>query len=356
MKKKKLKSKDQNQIKKNQFNLFLFIDKNAKIIFWIIFIYGILIRLFYFYSVANSPEANILLEHTDSFTYHNIALKIIEGDWSGGQKIFYYNPGYAYFLAFIYSIFGVNYNYVRLIQILLNIFTIPCGYLISYKITGNRFISLFTALIISSYGPLIYHTNMILIVGILPSLILYLFYLFLNLYKSHSPFYYAGIGLLSSIIILLRPNFILIVAIFIFFIYYFHNKNKWLIYSLIYLFFLFLLILPFTIHNYKNTKEFILISANAGINFFIGNNIEADGVYSRPNILIKYSEELEKLKITSPTAQSNYWFKKTFEYIKKNPFHFLKLQIKKFLLFWWGKEIASNDDYREVYRHGIPFS
>ena len=92
-------------------------------------------------------------------------------------------------------------------------------------------------------------------------------------------------------------------------------------------------------------NDFVLISSNGGINFYLGNNKNAIGIYKTPedfdffNDLSgkKYAERTSG-KTFTPSEASSFWLQKSLEYIEKNPFEWLKLTGKKFLFFFDNNE------------------
>jgi 4-amino-4-deoxy-L-arabinose transferase-like glycosyltransferase len=87
-------------------------------------------------------------------------------------------------------------------------------------------------------------------------------------------------GLVSSLFAITRPNiliFIPFVLLWIFLLLKLDLKKK-SIYSLFFLLGLFIFIFPVTLRNYLVGKDFVLISSQGGINFYIGNNPETNGL------------------------------------------------------------------------------
>ena len=88
-------------------------------------------RLAYLYQAVDTPLFDVLL--IDSEFYDRRARAIVAGDWLGDRP-FFMNPFYSYFLAVIYALFGAEYWWVGLVQAVLG--TGSC-YLIYAHWVGN---------------------------------------------------------------------------------------------------------------------------------------------------------------------------------------------------------------------------
>jgi len=114
------------------------------------------------------------------------------------------------------------------------------------------------------------------------------------------------------------------------------------------------MIAPVTIHNYTASGRFTLISHNGGLNFYIGNNLDAE-----KTIAIRPSfgwENLDKLPARSGVFNAvdaeRFYYRKTFAYIAKNPGHFLRHLFQKIRQATNARELPRNVDiyvFREYY-------
>ncbi|MEJ2721015.1 MAG: tetratricopeptide repeat protein, partial [bacterium] len=114
-----------------------------------------------------------------------------------------------------------------------------------------------------------------------------------------------------------------------------------------------LAVMPITVRNYIVSGDFVLVSSNAGVNFFIGNNDQASGIFNLPpgsgldNARLYLSSRdaaeqamgREKLK---PSEVSRYWSGRAVSFLKERPGEALRLSLRKFLLFWNHYEIPNH--------------
>ena len=101
-------------------------------------------------------------------------------------------------------------------------------------------------------------------------------------------------------------------------------------------------ILPATVHNYVVGRESILISYNAGINFYIGNS----GDYEK-KVLSRVGYEWDAIKAVGEHASSYKDTSRTFmeaseSWIAEHPLDYLRLLLHKSYLLVWGNEIYRN--------------
>ena len=127
--------------------------------------------------------------------------------------------------------------------------------------------------------------------------------------------------------------------------------------------FVLLPILPITIYNMSKSGEFTLIGTYGGLNFYIGNNLQSDGVSAKiPNARRDWwgmmedatrIAENESGKPLTEAEQSSFWFKKTIGEISSEPLFFVKHLIKKTVLLVEGNELSNNFDFY-FFAHRIP--
>jgi len=75
-----------------------------------VFAGALAIRCVYLWSVWDSPSVRYPMG--DALAYHEKALAIVAGDWLG-DRAFYQDPLYPYFLALLYALFGEGSVLVR---------------------------------------------------------------------------------------------------------------------------------------------------------------------------------------------------------------------------------------------------
>lgn len=308
------------------------------------------LRFIFFYQVAKSPIADMVIE--DSKTYHDWALRIAGGDWIG-KEVFYALPLYPYWLGLVYTIFGSSLQVAKFIQILIG--TVNC--LLIYFLGRRLFnpaVGLLAAFFMSIYGWLIVYDSAILssvlIIFLEALILLYL----LRLEKCSTRWYgWLGAGLLIGFSASASAHiipFIFLVVVWLFLNPLFRARGRRVISLTVYIVGVILALSPITIHNWLVGDDFIPLTAHGGINFFIGNNPHSRGVFEPPPILrsggTTLQQDAEKIARKSmgrnlkPSEVSAYWFNQGFTFIKEQPGKFIYLLWRKFTIFWDNLEIA----------------
>lgn len=117
-----------------------------------------------------------------------------------------------------------------------------------------------------------------------------------------------------------------------------------------------LTILPVTLRNRLVGGEWVLIATNGGVNFYIGNNPQADGIAAvvpgtRADWEGGYEDthripEQELDRRLTESEVSAYWFNKGLAWIRGHPGAWLRLTLHKLGLFWVPHEIPNNQPIR----------
>jgi tetratricopeptide (TPR) repeat protein len=327
-----------------------------------IFVFAFAIRFIYLQEMKSSP---LFDTPTMDAEYHDQwAQSILKGeDFTGG--VFFRAPLYPYFLAAVYKLFGHNYFAARLIQFIIGSLSCVLVYLLGRKVF-NRRVAIIAGVMASLYGVLIYYEGELL----LPVLEVFLNLLFIfTCIKARERASYKLwflSGLLLGLSALVRPNILLVgAAIFIWIILepasqckiqFPRSLSKKTILNLGYLVLgVILLILPVTLRNYIKGHDFVFISSQGGMNFYIGNNPKSDGAtaifpggsatwWGSYGDAVRLAEKNEGRSL-KPSEISDFWYKEGLHFALNQPFQFLKLMLKKFALFWNGNELSNNRDF-----------
>ncbi|MBU0568980.1 glycosyltransferase family 39 protein [bacterium] len=275
-------------------------------------------------------------------TYHNYALAIINGNFP--KEPYYYSPLYPYFVALVYYILEPNPLTVRTIQSILGILTCLLIYLIGKKVFSQK-VGLISLSLSAIYGIFLCYEGTLLIETL--SCFFILLSLFFLLKPSWRNIILGGIALgLAS---LTRASILLFIPfIFCWMILDIDEPKKRIIakFALLSLV-LSLTILPCTIRNYSVSKRFVLISTNGPISLWMGNNRYADGQYYTPTLPFqKAHAEMVQKKVKEKGDRA--YFEDVLDFAKDSPLSFIRLQLKKFSLFWGTDEISNNISYEWV--------
>ncbi len=109
-----------------------------------------------------------------------------------------------------------------------------------------------------------------------------------------------------------------------------------------------------TFRNWFVAKDFVLLSAHSGINFYIGNGPYSSGVFQNPIFLPPTHEghaqgqkiiaELTLQRNLKPSQVSSFWMDKTLRFIQSSPGEYMRLLRNKFLMFFTRIDDADDID------------
>jgi tetratricopeptide (TPR) repeat protein len=176
----------------------------------------------------------------------------------------------------------------------------------------------------------------------------------LSFYEKKKRYFIAS-GVLLGLMVFTRGNTLLIVPFLLIWVFLSYNFKTAIRNYLLILAGILLILFPVIIRNYVVSGDFVITTSQAGSNFYIGNNLKANGSYvplisghetpefEGPDARMIAEKELgRELK---PSEVSRYWFTKSFDYIKNNKFHYTMLMWKKIKLFFNYYEVPDSEDF-----------
>ncbi len=320
-----------------------------------IFFLSLAIRLIYLYQLQATPLFGFFA--ADSYHYHKFALRMAAGDFAFKQ-VLYISPLYPVFLLLTYVFFGRSFLAVAFLQIILDSLTAVFIYLICLKVFRKKIIAVLASLIYALYALAFLYTGLLLDTTLFTFLCVSLILVLLRAKEDKAGSWFFP-GFIFGLAALLKANIIFFLPFLIFWIILYRAKAcavKGKIKIITVLFSGILLVsFPFSLRNYMLEKRVLPLSVHGGINFYIGNNPEARGTYmSFEGISNAPIEQVETAilkaqrssgKILTPRESSRYWFLKGLQFIRENPFRYLRLLARKSGLFLSSDEISLNVDY-----------
>ena len=279
----------------------------------------------------------------------------------GGNEPFWQPPLYTYFLALIYWLFPTDFLVAaRLLQSLLGSLSCVLIYAIAQK-AASETAARIAAIMAACYGVFFYFEGELLAVSVEIFLYLLLLHRLLVGLQSQRGFDWLLAGLFSGLAALTRPTILLFVGTLLVWLPFAERRSdptrwrhllkRWLQLLLPLSF----LILPVTLRNIYIGGDWVTISANGGINFFIGNN----SAYDR-TVAIHPGMEWEEM-VDAPrraglhlaSERSAFFTARALSYISQNRLDYAALLLKKTWLFWSGPEIKRNQDIYYARQHSL---
>ena len=320
----------------------------------LIFALALGVRLWYLHQLPANPTFDCPIMDAD---YHDRwARQIAGGDWIG-HEVFFRAPLYPYFLGLLYRLFGPSYVLVRLVQFALGALTCVLTYLLGKKTCGQT-AGVVAGVMAAFYGPMIFYDGELLLpvletllgTGLLVCVVEGLQQ---KRGREASGWWLLG-GLCLGLFAVTRPNIVAFVPVLAVYLVLALGWRRGGLASATVVLVTVLCIAPVTIRNWAVGHDFVPISSQAGVNLYIGNNPQSDGVTAvvpgtratwwggyRDTINLAEQAAGRKLK---PSEVSAYWTGRALQFARTEPLAWLKLTGRKVLLLLYGHELPNNEE------------
>ena len=320
--------------------------KREEAILWAILIAALGVRLAYLYQAVDTPLFDVLL--IDSEFYDRRARAIVAGDWLGDRP-FFMNPFYSYFLAVIYALLGAEYWWVGLVQAALGTGSCYLIYALGRKLWSAQ-IGLLAAGMAAIYQPYVFYDGALLTAA--PITFLNLAALYCLAHAQGSARWLWGAGLLLGLSATARPMVLLFVAVVAGWFVAQWGRRGWRQWGLVVVG-CGLVVGAVAWRNYLVGGEWLLTTSSAGMNFYVGNHPEATGIYAQVDFLPSAEPDMEREAFIreaeartgrelTPAQASRYWLAAGLRFAVENPLAYLALQGRKLYMFWNGVEAQNN--------------
>jgi tetratricopeptide (TPR) repeat protein len=347
-----------------------------------IFVVSLAVRLVHLFQIQQAPFFTLLMG--DAQSYHAWAQRIAAGDWIGSE-VFYQAPLYPYFLALIYTLLGEAPLTVRLCQAVVGSLTCVWLAIAAWRLFSKP-AGIAAGVMLAFYAPAIFFDGLFQ-KSVLDAFLLCLSLALLSRLIVHpsSRRSWVWVGVTLGALTLSRENAIVFVAaILVWLLWWRHprgalphtparslagaptpraapsraRRRRAVVFRLAPAGYLLtglaIVLLPVAARNKIVSGEFHLTTSQFGPNFYIGNNESASGTYQPLRFGhgdAKYerqdARELAEQSMgrqLTPSEVSQYWTRRTLEYIRTQPGDWLELMGRKIMLAWNAAEVADTED------------
>jgi tetratricopeptide (TPR) repeat protein len=331
-----------------------YIAARTKILLCIVFLLAFSLRVIYLIQISDAPyfeypagDSKFIFERTQ---------EILHGNIIGTYINFHSSPAYPYFMAIIFWLSKNNFFVLGLIQILIGSVNCLLIFLLTKKLTKGKNIPAFIAGVMAAlYGTLAFFDADILAIFFTLVFVTLTLLLLIEAQESSRSSMALLAGCALGCAALDRTNILLFVPVAVWFLaseFSLKLKSwKWKP-AILFIAGTVLTVLPFTLRNYFIGNDIVLVSSNAGVNLYIGNNPQANGVFNLPQEsgLSNYDlhgssveiAERETRRQLKPSQVSRFWMKRALLFISEHPGKELQLLWRKFLLLWNFYEIPNH--------------
>jgi hypothetical protein len=326
---------------------------------WIVIGIALLLRLLHvFFTERYNPLAVDL--QLDAATYDRWARALAFGG-DPGPTVAMQAPLYPWFLSIIYRIAGPSLAAARLAQAVIGTATVGLVMLCTRRIFLSTAASILAGILAALYGPFIFHEGILVPATLIAFLnILFVAALFTGKRPGATRLLLSGIVL--GLAVAANPPTLLLLPFALLHLFLgardsshsrplpiFGRASLTLIAGLI------IMLAPVVMQATLRAGAFVPITTGGGVNFYIGNNSDANGFYAVPRLggksLGGTPEEQAKNIVSiaaaesgrslSPREVSNFWFAAGLRYIHEHPRPWAALLWQKLLYFWNGYERAN---------------
>jgi len=285
----------------------------------------------------------------DNWYHWNWAQTMVDGNLVG-DTTYFRAPFYVYCLALVKALFGDSLWAARLFGTLTGLASVWLTFLLGQRLF-NRRAGLVAASLHALYPVLIYFESELLLDSLFMLLVQIAVYRFLIWLESEEPRDVFYVGLTCSLAAITRPTILVAVPLFLLMIVWICRRSDYLRQAILFVVGLALFVGPVFARNLVVAGDPVLISSQAGVNLFIGNNPEADGFTAalpEPMGRNWQLSQIEKIaeddlgRQLKPGELSTYWRGKAVDWTMSNPGRFAELYATKALFQIDNREVSNN--------------
>ncbi len=334
----------------------------------LLFVAALILRLIYVRHLQGSPLAQTPM--LDELYHVEWARRLASGDWLG-SRVFFRAPLYPYLLGVMLSVFRGSLTAARVVQACYGALVPVVTLFLARRVCGRR-CGLVAGVLAAVYPFFIYFDNELLITSLIVLLDAALLLLVLRADEHPSWMRWLGAGVVLGLSAIARPNVLVFAPVLFIWMWlsaragagsvpksgrftlltrstpFLTAAHRFGVLAVG----IVLVVAPVTLRNLALEKDFVLIASQGGINYFIGNNAQSDGVSAVvPGLgeAWEYDDceriaEREEGRRLRPSEVSGFWYGKGREFLRTRTGDAVRLHVRKFVLFWDSYELANNKD------------
>ena len=326
----------------------------------VILILAAAVRIVYLIAYQNLPIWDQLT--VDNYYHHHWAQSIASGNLFG-DTTYFRAPFYVFVLGAVYALAGASLWAARIMGLVIGLASIGLTWALGRKVFDNR-VAVGGALVQALFPVVIYFESELLLDSVFTVLLQATVYFLLCWQQTNAHRHALATGLLMGLAVITRPTALALVPVIV--IYQLVARADlrfrlrtpgilWLVLPLV------IVVGAVFIRNMAVASDPVLVSSQGGINLYIGNNEEADGVTARmPEPLgnnwriaeVSYLAELEAGRKLRPGEISSFWTSKAIDWMTSHPINFASLYLSK-CYYAFTDQLLSNNRNLERFFAGI---
>ncbi len=334
------------------------------------FLLALALRVAHVLSIRDAPFFRHLF--LDPLFYDSWAVRIAGGDWLGrAEGVFFQDPAYPYLLALLYALFGHDYLAATLVQAVLGSLIPPLLYLAARRWLDTP-AALIAALLAAVYPPAVYYDGLILKTWLGVLLATASLLALSRAVGTARPAPWVAAGLVLGAATLARGNLLLLLPVLAVWAFVDPSATvatgagrggprrpgtrRTLAVPLALIAGASVVLAVSAVRNRVVGGDWALTTANAGQNFYIGNNaLNSTGEYALLPFVdpdpgserADFAREAQRRtgRELRPGEVSRFWFAESRRWIREHPGDWLRLLWRKLRNYLGAYEIPDNLDY-----------
>ncbi|HXV15037.1 MAG TPA: tetratricopeptide repeat protein [Candidatus Krumholzibacteria bacterium] len=313
----------------------------------LLFIAALALKIGY---VAHTADAlYVKVPIMDARYYDTMAQDIARGHVVRDEA-FFMGPLYPYFLALVYSTVGRDFMWVRVLQAAGGALTVTLAFLIGRRVFRPS-AALVGAALLALHGAMTFYETELLMEW-MGALLNAAALLLLLRAPAATPRTYAAAGAILGLSALARASILVFAAVVLGWIVRVESGRRRVRSVLAFGLAIVAVLAPAVVHNLAVSRDFVPVTSNAGINFYIGNSLAANGTFVPIRGVdeiddVTTSEYVERAtgRAATPSEVSHYWFERAMTDVRADPARSLRLMARKVILFFNGYEVPQIESF-----------
>ncbi|MBN1825738.1 MAG: glycosyltransferase family 39 protein [Candidatus Eisenbacteria bacterium] len=329
----------------------------GRIWWWIIIAAALLYRGAYLWEASSRPDFHLF---TMDQEYHlGWAEGIAEGRWPPPfdalkDAPYFRAPLYPWFLAALFFLFGKQTVLFRIAQMVIGSLSSAMAGALGARFFGRR-TGVLAGSICAFYWVFAYFDGELLLPVLLVFFVLLGFLLLHEAIERGSVPLSGASGLAFGLYAITRPNILLFFPFAFFWLFRHGPRGRARFFLLLFAAGSLLPAAGVTIRNRVVGGDWVGIASQGGVNFYIGNNPESNGMEAVvPGTRATWWGGFEDTKRIAeeaagrpllPSAVSDYWFGRAFDFIRNDPGRWARLTLRKTIALLGNAELPNNEPY-----------
>jgi tetratricopeptide (TPR) repeat protein len=290
----------------------------------------------------------------DDAEYFRLAQRAAAGDWTLGPGAYYVSPLYIYFLAVVFRLSGAAVLHAQVVQALLAAGAVALAGLCARRLFGER-AAVLAAGLAAVTGVLAFNEILLLQSAIDPFLAALALERLSAALSRPAAARFAVAGFAFGLLGLNRPNALAAVAVVGVVALLAARSRRGALQAVLLMAGAVLALAPAAVRNRVVTGQWLLVASHGGLNFYIGNNPSADGVYQSPPGITptiagqsadtrRVAEQAAGRPLTDSEV-SDHYYALGWGWIRAEPAAAARLFLRKLALTFHSAELPLNYSY-----------